>query len=158
MWKNMRNFVSRKNLYRLVFDPQLAIFSMFVLLIAELVVNILVIKKIKCKYCWLLLWIIQSTSHSCSCYIYGQFTSYLLHNINFEICFRHWDRLDSLHAGGGGGSEWDIWLHTAEGRHWAVGVREIIYMIWYFRFSAIKPNWPKVWDIIGLKYMKSQYF
>uniref|UniRef100_A0A8W8KG43 dolichyl-P-Man:Man5GlcNAc2-PP-dolichol alpha-1,3-mannosyltransferase n=1 Tax=Magallana gigas TaxID=29159 RepID=A0A8W8KG43_MAGGI len=47
MWKNMRNFVSRKNLYRLVFDPQLAIFSMFVLLIAELVVNILVIKKIK---------------------------------------------------------------------------------------------------------------
>lgn len=59
MWKNMRNFVSRKNLYRLVFDPQLAIFSMFVLLIAELVVNILVIKKIKCKYCWLLLWIIQ---------------------------------------------------------------------------------------------------
>lgn len=51
MWKNMRNFVSRKNFYRLVFDPQLAIFSMFVLLIAELVVNILVIKKIKCKYC-----------------------------------------------------------------------------------------------------------
>lgn len=52
MWKNMRNFVSRKNFYRLVFDPQLAIFSMFVLLIAELVVNILVIKKIKCKYCY----------------------------------------------------------------------------------------------------------
>nr|XP_022343201.1 dol-P-Man:Man(5)GlcNAc(2)-PP-Dol alpha-1,3-mannosyltransferase-like [Crassostrea virginica] len=43
MWK----IVSRKNLYRLVFDPKLAIFSMCALLLAELVVNILVIKKIK---------------------------------------------------------------------------------------------------------------
>ena len=49
MWKILRNNVSRKNLYRLVFDPKLAIFSMCALLLAELVVNILVIKKIKCK-------------------------------------------------------------------------------------------------------------
>lgn len=49
MWRKMRTYVSRKNIHRLIFDPQCAIFSMFLLLIAEVAVNILVIKKIKCK-------------------------------------------------------------------------------------------------------------